>query len=106
MGWAPVRKASMVETVAMKATISVARITGLRDSLRGSSLTNESLDGSHHHAGGQRRGSDRGAALLAQVVHGDVGHGVRAPVRGQCCLATASSTMKCSTIGPSAWAGK
>src|ERR1700761_8128927 len=38
-GSAPVRKASMVEMVARAATISVARITGFRLSLRGSSLT-------------------------------------------------------------------
>src|SRR6202012_1856133 len=41
-GLTPVRKASMVESVARMATISVARITGLRASLRGSSLTKES----------------------------------------------------------------
>ncbi len=40
-GFWPVRKASMVERVARTAMISVARITGLRASLRGSSLTKE-----------------------------------------------------------------
>src|ERR1700733_10330048 len=41
-GLAPVRKSSTVETVARSATIHTARITGLPESLRGSSLTKES----------------------------------------------------------------
>ena len=41
-GLEPVTKSLTVEMVARTATISVARITGLRASLRGSSLTKES----------------------------------------------------------------
>src|ERR1700722_921600 len=81
-GSAPVRKSSMVETVASTATISVARITGLPVSLRGSSLTKESWiartttwELSVVPATAERRFSPRWTAGAAAVI------GIEAPKR-------------------------